>query len=108
MNYGAPFIIPPFAQIIPNNNIGRSLPLFTLPGQNYKQDFQKSFPNIFNGNQPFPLYPQQQGINPVGNPIIGQKIPQMIPILNQINNNGNNNINNNLQIDNQNNNLKNN
>ena len=104
LNYNSPIIISPISQFIPNNNIGRNLSLFNLPGQQFKQDFSTSIPNIFNGNPPFPLYPQHQGINSVGNPIIGQNLPQIIPLLNQMNNSGNNN----LQFDNQKNNVKNN
>ena len=102
LNYNSPIALSGLTQFMPNNNLGRSLPLFNLPGQQFKQDFPSSIPNIFNGNLHFPLYPQQQGINSVGNPIIGQNLPQILPLLNQMNNSGNNN----LQFDNQKNNLK--
>ena len=102
LNYNSPISLSPLTQFMPNNNLGRSLPLFNLPGQQFKQDFASSIPSIFNGNLHFPLYPQQQGINSVGNPIIGQNLPQILPLLNQMNNSGNNN----LQFDNQKNNLK--
>ena len=104
LNYNSPIIISPLTQFMPNNNLGRSLSFFNLPGQQFKQDFPSSIPNIFNGNLYFPLYPQQQGINSVGNNIIGQNLPQITPLLNQMNNSENNN----LQFDNQKNNLKNN
>ena len=102
LNYNSPpLIISSMSSLLPNNSLGRGLPLFNFPGQQFKQDFSNGIPNIFNGNPPhFPLYPQQQGVNIVSNPIIGQNIPQMMPILNQINTNGNNNINNNLQNNN--------
>ena len=102
LNYNSPISLSPLTQFMPNNNLGRNLPLFNLPGQQFKQDFASSIPSIFNGNLHFPMYPQQQGINSVGNPIIGQNLPQILPLLNQMNNSGNNN----LQFDNQKNNLK--
>ena len=99
LNYNStPIIVSSMSSLLPNNSLGRGLPLFNFPGQQFKQDFSNGIPNIFNGNPPhFPLYPQQQGVNIASNPIIGQNIPQMMPILNQINTKGNNSINNNLQ-----------
>ena len=76
--------------------------------EKFKQDFSSNMPNIFNG-PPLNIYPQQQGIGPVGNKSFTQNIPQMLPIINQINTNGNNNNNipNNLQFgNNQQNNMK--
>ena len=86
------------AQLISNNNLGRGHSLFNYPGQQFKQELISNIPNIFNSRIPFPLVPQQQGINLVSNPIIGQNIPQMFPILNQMNVIGNNSINNSLQF----------
>ena len=90
-------------QLLGNNNLGRGLSLFNIPGQQFS-----NIPNVFNSNPPppFSLYPQQQGVNVigVGNSLIGLNIPQMSPILNQLNPNGNNNNslnnnnNNNLQL----------
>ena len=81
-------------QLLGNNNLGRGLSLFNIPGQQLS-----NIPNVFNSNPPpFSLYPQQQGVNTigVGNSLIGLNIPQISPILNQLNPNGNNNINNSL------------
>ena len=98
LNYNSPIIISPMAQLISNNNLGRGHSLFNYPGQQFKQELISNIPNIFNSRIPFPLVPQQQGINLVSNPIIGQNIPQMFPILNQMNVIGNNSINNSLQF----------
>jgi len=95
-NYNSPIF--PIPQILGNNNIGRGLSLFNIPGQQLKQDFPTNIPNIFNGNPHFPLHPTQQGMNVVGNPMIGQNIQQIMPILNQMSVNGSNTINNNLQF----------
>ena len=95
-NYTSPIF--PIPQILGNNNIGRGLSLFNIPGQQLKQDFPTNIPNIFNGNPHFPLHPTQQGMNVVGNPMIGQNIQQIMPILNQMSVNGSNTINNNLQF----------
>ena len=102
LNYPSSMLTMP--QLLGNNNLGRGLSLFNIPGQQFS-----NIPNVFNSNPPpFSLYPQQQGVNVigVGNSLIGLNIPQMSPILNQlnpnsnqnINNNLNNNINNNLQL----------
>ena len=85
-------------QLLGNNNIGRGLSLFNIPGQQFS-----NIPNVFNSNPPpFSLYPQQQGMNviDVGNSLLGLNMPQMSPILNQMNHNGNNNINNNINNNN--------
>ena len=98
LNYNSPIIISPLSQLISNNNLGRSLSLFNCPSQQFKQDLLSNIPNIFNGRINFPLVPQQQGVNLLGNHIMNQNIPQMIPILNQMNVIGNNSINNSLQF----------
>ena len=97
INYNSPILISPITQFLPNNNINRGLPLFHFPGQQFKQEFGSNIPNIFNGTPHFPLYPQQQGVNSIGNPILGQNISQMMPILNPMNPSENNIINNNLE-----------
>jgi hypothetical protein len=53
LNYNSPYIISPIAQFIPNNNLSRNLSLFNLPGQQFKQEFPSTIPNIFNGNPHF-------------------------------------------------------
>lgn len=92
LNYPSSMLSMP--QLLGNNNLGRGLSLFNIPGQQFS-----NIPNVFNSNPPpFSLYPQQQGVNVigVGNSLIGLNIPQMSPILNQMNSNGNHNINSNL------------
>ena len=97
MNYNSPILISPIPQFLQNNNINRGLSLFNFPGQQFKQEFGSNIPNIFNGAPHLPLYLQQQGVNTIGNPIMGQNINQMIPIINPINSNESNIINNNLE-----------
>ena len=95
LNYPSSMLSMP--QLLGNNNLGRGLSLFNIPGQQFS-----NIPNVFNSNPPpFSLYPQQQGANAigVGNSLIGLNIPQMPPILNQLNpndNNNNNSLNNNI------------
>ena len=108
LNYNSPIIMPPIPQFLQNNNFGRGLTFLDFPGQQFKQDFSSNMPNLFNG-PPLNIYPQQQGMGPVGNKSFTQNIPQMLPIINQMNTNGNNNSNipNNLQFgNNQQNNMK--
>ena len=92
LNYPSSMLSMP--QLLGNNNLGRGLSLFNIPGQQLS-----NIPNVFNSSPPpFSLYPQQQGVNSigVGNSLIGLNIPQISPILNKLNPNGNNNINNSL------------
>ena len=106
LNYNSPIILPPISQLLSNNNYGRNVPLFNFPGNQFKQEFSTNA-NIFKGSQHFPLFPQQQSQNTLGNSMIGQNISQIMPKLSKININGNNSINNNLE-NNEKNNMKNN
>ena len=78
INYNSPIIIPSITQLLQNNNLGINLPFLNIPTQQFKQELPKTLPNLFSESQPFPLFPQQQGINTVGNPIIGQNIPKIL------------------------------